>query len=74
MKFYYDVNPMLKQEHFVFLHVKFVAIAGILRQSNQHLIGDLLCVGLLHSFVKPRHCVVCNFLLLNHSGDGCGRC
>jgi hypothetical protein len=56
------------------LHVKIVAIAGIFRQPSQHLIGNLLCVGLLHCFVKSDHCGICNLLVLSHLGDGCGKC
>jgi hypothetical protein len=56
------------------LHVKIVAIAGVLRQPSQHLIGDLFCVGLLHSFVKPRQCRDYDLLLLSHSGDDYDRC
>ena len=56
------------------LHVKTIAIAGIFRQPSQHLIGDILCIGLLHIFVEPKHYGVCDLLVLSHSDDGCGRC
>jgi hypothetical protein len=47
-----------------------LTIAGVLRQTDQHLVGDFLCVGLLHSFVKPSQCGVGDLLLLSHSDDG----
>jgi hypothetical protein len=52
------------------LYVKTLTIAGVLGQPSQHLIGDFLSVGLLHSFVKPSQCGVSDLLLLSHSDDG----
>jgi hypothetical protein len=46
-------------------------LAGILRQHNQHLIGDFFCIGLLHSFVKTSQRRISDLLLLSHLDDGC---
>jgi hypothetical protein len=52
------------------LYVKTLTIAGVLKQPSQHLIGDVLRVGLLYSLVKPGQCGVSDLLLLIHSDDG----
>jgi hypothetical protein len=53
------------------IYVKTLIIAGVPKQPSQHLIGDFLRVGLLHSFVKPDQCGVNDLLLLSHLDDGC---
>jgi hypothetical protein len=51
-------------------YIETFTITRTLRYPSQRLMSNLLCVGSLHSFVKPGHRRVNNLLSVSHQTEG----